>query len=381
MEKNNSYQFNVESKQITNISDWAYKEAGKCEGSNLVFENKLDFVHNGNIVDAKLKNLEANIQNDNNKEQNKSRLEETINEIKSKDEECGTLKHKIEQIDEEINELISGKINGSSIVPVFSTLKFSINLFFLIMLSAYLFLFYVSAIYKALYLNEDSIAENFATGLSSISVFPEPREINIALQDNLVVIFAPFVFYAFGYAMHLFMELKSKVKYLYITLVIAVTLALDTIIALLIHNNVNSAKELVGFEKEPWMTSSMFWVILLMGFVVYIIWSVLFDGLLKEWKKRDPLVALRKQKNQLSDKLMQLSTLVNNLKKQKESIENSLKPNQPRVITYSVSEMKTSLMLVKDGWIRYLVNIENSEDRQRECNQIFNNFLMAKSLN
>ncbi len=381
MNKSNPYQFSVDSKQITNISDWAYREAGKCEGSNLVFENKLDFVHNGNIIDAKLKNLEANNQNESDKETNKIRLDEAINDITKKEDETNTLKQKVEQIELEIHEFSTGKTKGSGIVPVFSSMKFTFNLFFLLMLSAYLFLFYVSAIYKALYLNIDTIAENFASGISSISVFPEPTEINIALKNNLVVVFAPFVFYAFGYALHLFLDLKSKIKYLYVTLVIAVTLALDTIIAIMIHNNVNSAKELVGLEKEAWMSSSMFWVILLMGFVVYIIWSVLFDGLIKEWKKKDPIMALKKQKNIIMEKIMELTNAVNELKKQKNNLENLLKPNQPRIITFSVSEMKTSLMLVKDGWMRYLVGTENSEPKQIECNQIFNDFLNRKGLN
>lgn len=381
MTSNNQYQFNVETKQISNITEWAYREAGRCDGSLIVFENKLDYVHNGNIIDAKLKGLEAQSKGEMQEEEIRKKIELTSNQIQEKELNVATVKDKIEQIENEMHELESGKSKGSGIVPVFSGLKFSINLFFLLMLSIYLFLFYVSAIYKALYLDIDKIAQSFADGLTtSISVFPEPAEINSALRNNLVVIFAPFIFYAFGYALHIFLEYKSKIKYLYISLIILITLALDAIIALRIHNNVNSANELVGLAKEPWQTSSMFWVIMLMGFVVYIVWSILFDGMIKEWKKRDPISALKKQKNSLQNKISEENALLNELKNQKTYFENLLKPNQSRIITFSVSEMISSLMLVKEGWIKYLVGINNSDSEKIKCNEVYSTFLKSKNL-
>jgi len=54
----------------------------------------------------------------------------------------------------------------------FSLLKFGLNLFLIAMLSVYLFFFYVSAAFKALYVDFEGIAERIARGEGTGSIMP-----------------------------------------------------------------------------------------------------------------------------------------------------------------------------------------------------------------
>src|SRR6185503_3837247 len=88
----------------------------------------------------------------------------------------------------------------------FSVLKFSLNLFVLSMLSIYLFFFYVSAAFKALYVDFEGIAERIAQGEGTGSIMPGAAELAEALQYNYLLFVVPFVFYAFGWAFHILLE-------------------------------------------------------------------------------------------------------------------------------------------------------------------------------
>ena len=85
-------------------------------------------------------------------------------------------------------------------------------------------LFYVATIYKVFYFDAAQIAES-STG--TISALPAPGELSEALSFNYLLLFAPFLFFGFGYAVHVLLENKSRLKYLFVSLVLLVTFLLD----------------------------------------------------------------------------------------------------------------------------------------------------------
>src|SRR6185436_8516202 len=98
-----------------------------------------------------------------------------------------------------------------------SRLKFSVNLFLLVMLSVYLFFFYVSATFKALYVDFQGIAEHIAQGEGTGSIMPAARELSDALQYNYLLFVVPFVFYAFGWAFHIILEIKHQARLVFLS--------------------------------------------------------------------------------------------------------------------------------------------------------------------
>jgi len=152
----------------------------------------------------------------------------------------------------------------------------------------------------------EGIAGRLAAGMGTGSIMPKPAELAEALQYNYLLFLVPFVFYAFGWAFHIILDLKHKYKFVFLGGLIGVTFFVDFLLALLIHNNSEYAKELMGLATKSWAANPAFWMILFLGFIVYILWSILLDSLFREYAKRAILRNLKKIVKHLRDDVKEL---------------------------------------------------------------------------
>ena len=273
-----------------NLYDFGYEKSGNVKGDPDVFASYLNRIINGDLVEEgyegftedekkeRLKQIKELEKKQKELEQSNSGVED---EIRDKEKSIDKYRKDLLQI-RELRNKDRDKLKAES----FSTVKFSLNLFLLITLSVYLFFFYVSAAYKALYVDYQKIADSIAQGAGTGSIMPGPYELAEALQYNYLLFLVPFVFYAFGWAFHILVDMKSKIKFIFLPSLIAVTFIVDFLLALNIHKNTETAKELMGLDTDHWSESATFYIILFLGFLVYVIWSILFDSLLREWDKK-----------------------------------------------------------------------------------------------
>lgn len=281
-----------------NLYDFGYEKSGSVKGDPDIYAAYLNRIINGDLVEEGyqgftpeekgerlklLKELERDLRQ---KEEFNAKVE---SEIKEKEKEIDKYRKELLQI-RESRAADKEKLKRES----FSLVKFSINLFILAMLSVYLFFFYVSATYKALYVDFEGIAESLARGEGTGSIMPGPAELATALQYNYLLFVLPFVFYAFGWAFHILLESQNKFKFVFLSMLIAVTFVVDFLLAMIINNNTENAKALMGLPAIHWSESPSFYIILFLGFLVYIIWSILLDSMLREWAKGEVTSNLRK---------------------------------------------------------------------------------------
>jgi len=274
-----------------NLYDFGYEKSGNANGDPTLYVTYLNRILNGDLVEEpykgftdeekkdrlrQIKELEKGIKE---KEALNAKVEE---EIKLKEKDIDKYRKDLLQI-REARSKSKERLKSEN----FSVVKFSLNLFILAMLSIYLFFFYVSATYKALYVDFEGIASSIAAGEGTGSIMPGAYELAEALQFNYLLFVVPFVFYAFGWAFHVLLELKSKAKYAFVAMLIAVTFTVDFLLAMIISNNTEGAKALMGLHSVHWSASPSFYIILFLGFLVYVIWSILLDSLVREWDKRE----------------------------------------------------------------------------------------------
>ncbi|MGE0589927.1 MAG: hypothetical protein AB7O48_15220, partial [Cyclobacteriaceae bacterium] len=251
----------------------------------------------------------------------------------------------------------------------FSFPKFTLNLFILAMLSVYLFFFYVSATYKALYVDFEGVASAIAAGEGTGSIMPGPYELSEALQYNYLLFVVPFVFYAFGWAFHILLELKSKAKLVFLSMLIAVTFTVDFLLAMIISNNTESAKGLMGLPAVHWSSSPSFYIILFLGFLVYVIWSILLDSLIREWDKREITNNLKKIVKHLQGDIQVLTDKLQDVSFPKAQIANY----REDLNTVMYGNLKRYVDQFSSGWIAYL-SPANMKDVKEECLQLKKEF-------
>ncbi|MEI6215437.1 MAG: hypothetical protein WCP10_15140 [Desulfuromonadales bacterium] len=128
----------------------------------------------------------------------------------------------------------------------------------------------------------------------------------------------PFVFIVTGYLVHHFMEKK---QYPSMLAAVAITLGLDFTLAYKVTSKMYDARHLGGLEDKPWHFSMVFsdvnfYLILLAGMAVYVLWGILMGLYLEEHRRgdvvssfvaasNDEIAALEKSIRELDEKIAQ----------------------------------------------------------------------------
>mgnify|MGYP000944544419 CR=1 FL=1 len=362
-----------------NLHDFGYTRAGNVQGNPEVYTSYLERILNGDLVDEHHKGLTEKEKND---KRDKIRdLEKTLDDTRKNNAKYEQdIKAKEKQIEERRAELLQIHVkkaedNEELTQKSFSALKFGINLFILLFLTAYLFLFYISVAYKALYVDFEEIASQLAEGFSTGSILPKPYELSQALRANYLLFLVPFVFYAFGWAFHILLDLKHKFRIAFLSLLIAVAFFVDLLLALTIHRQTESAKELMGLSTQSWSQDTTFYIILSFGFLVYILWSILLDSLFREWRKRLVTRNLRKIIRHLRQDIKILEDKVLPV----ELIQNEINILFDEVNTFVKGNIKGYIDQFSTGWISYL-SPDNMKDLRNKCLAIKEDFVQKHDI-
>ena len=138
---------------------------------------------------------------------------------------------------------------------------------------------------------------------------------------------------------------------------------------MIIHSNTEQAKELMGLATTHWTESSTFYIILFLGFLVYIIWSILLDSLLKEWDKKQVTGNIRKI---IAHKQKDITLL-----KAKQTDTTELKARiaayREDIATVMYGNLKKYIDQFSSGWITYLTP-DNLKSVKEKCKVIKRDF-------
>jgi hypothetical protein len=348
------------------LYDFGYEKAGSVKGDPDVYAAYLERIINGDLVEESYSGFTY----DEKKERIKL-IKELEKELEDKDAGNAKIEQEIKEKDNSIEEYREQLLNIQEVKNAdheklkdesFSTLKFSINLFLLIFLSIYLFFFYISAAYKALYVDFEGIAEKIANGEGTGSIMPGAYELVDALQFNYLLLLVPFVFFAFGWAFHILLEIKKNVRIVFITLLISVTFAVDFLLALIIHNNTENAKSLMGMETSHFSQSATFYIILFLGFLVYVIWSILLHSLLIEWDKKQVTRNIKKIMKHFQVDIQKLQLKLQDTNEIKAQMANY----REDVSTVFYGNLKKYIDQFSSGWVTYL-SPASMKDMKESC--------------
>lgn len=348
-----------------NLYDFGYEKSGSVKGDADVYASYLQRIVNGDLVEepyqaftddekkAKLKEIKELEKKVKETEDSNAKVE---SDIKEKEKSIEKYRKDLLQI-RETRAKDKNKMKGEN----FSIVKFSLNFFILAMLSVYLFFFYVSATYKALYVDFEGIAEALAAGEGTGSIMPGPGELAAALQYNYLLFVVPFVFFAFGWAFHVILESKVKGKLAFLAALVGVTFTVDFLLAMIIHHNTENAKALMGMPTTSWFASASFYIILFLGFLVYIIWSILLDSILREWAKRESIVNLKRIVAHLNADIKSLQKKLSDV----DGIKKQITDYREDLSTVAYGNLKKYIDQFSSGWITYLSPANMKEMKEK----------------
>ena len=211
---------------------------------------------------------------------------------------------------------------------------FYIGLLLLVPITIYLFVFYISATYSALFkvFSDDSL---------STAIF-DAQALNNAFSDSwlegVLVITIPTVFLGLGYIIHMMQKGKGIKNMMRLGALFLITFLFDGLLAYQIE------KKIYDFNKTPTTPSynlkvavgeAEFWMIIFAGFVVYIIWGLVFDFVMKEYEnidkirafirnKQQELVRLGETRSQICNDIENTKQLISTIKGKIEELQNKV---------------------------------------------------------
>jgi hypothetical protein len=100
------------------------------------------------------------------------------------------------------------------------------------------------------------------------------------------------VFLGLGYLIHMFGETKSVWNYIKIGMLLLTTFVFDAILAYQIEEKIyelTKTFDTPAFNLPIAFGKIQFWGIIFAGFVVYLIWGVVFDFIMKEHREKDKI--------------------------------------------------------------------------------------------
>ncbi len=344
-----------------------FRSAQKSQSKPEAVDGYLEIVYDKFLEDQKLDEqglkdriakLKAEVQ------QEKAKKQEAIADINAN-------KRNKEDKEKEIEELELEKIdirNGDG--ETGNTTPFVIGAFITLLLTLYLFVFYSSSGYSAFYgIKPGSL------GFINPNVFADAT--NKGGGVIALIILFPVIFLGLGFLIHDALEKikagKNKASAIVTILVLLViTFIADAFIGYKISEGVHTNDFNAGRTDELWKFNMIFsdinfYLVLVLGFVVYVIWGfllhyVLSHSYLKTESEKVKLM-IENVNNRIAEKRKELSDIIAKIHKLKSdivTIDNKVEEKQKDITGYengvipiNVSSLKGSVGEFMGGWQNY----------------------------
>jgi hypothetical protein len=363
--------------QSTNIGDsekitytqLGFRSAQKSQSAPDAIEGYLEIVYDKFLEEQKLdeqglkdriSKLKAEVQ------QEKARKQDAIAEINANKRNKEDKEKEIEELELEKIDIRNGEGETADTTP------FVIGAFITLLLTLYLLVFYSSSGYSAFYgIKPGSL------GIINPNVFADATTKGGGVIA-LIILF-PVIFLGLGFLIHDSLEKNKKLsddnkpkQYGVIITLLLITLIADAFIGYKISEGIHNNDFTAGRTDKLWEFNMIFsdinfYLVLILGFVVYVIWGfllhyVLSHPYLKTENEKIKLL-IENINNRISDKRKELSEIIAKIHKlegELVTIDNKVEEKQKDIIGYengvipiNISSLKGSIGEFLGGWQNY----------------------------
>ncbi len=360
---------NEEKSEKITYTQLGFRSAQKSQSAPDAIEGYLEIVYDKFLEEQKfdeqglkdrVSKLRAEVQ------QEKARKQDAIAEINANKRNKEDKEKEIEELELEKIDIRNGEGETADTTP------FVIGAFITLLLTLYLFVFYSSSGYSAFYGIKPG-----SSGFINPNVFADAT--NKGGGVIALIILFPVIFLGLGFLIHDSLEKNKKLavenkpnQYGVIITLLLITLIADAFIGYKISEGVHNNDFNAGRSDELWAFSMIFsdinfYLVLILGFVVYVIWGfllhyVLSHPYLKTENERIKLL-IENINNRISDKRKELSDIIAKIHKlegELVTIDSKVEEKQKDIIGYengvipiNIASLKGSIGEFMGGWQNY----------------------------
>ncbi|PJJ07032.1 hypothetical protein CLU83_0164 [Flavobacterium sp. 1] len=287
-------------------------------------------------------------------EKNKTELKKSETAIaiyEQKESEFNSIIDNIQQ------EIVDVKVNPKKYIDDGKGQKaqFYVGLILILPITLYLLVFYISASYSAFF-------KEFSDDSLTAAIFDADALTNsfkASWLEGVLVITIPFVFMGLGYIIHMVQKGKGIKNTFRMIALFAITFLFDGLLAYIIEKKIydfNKTPDSPTYNLRIALEQAEFWMIIFAGFVVYIIWGLVFDFVMKEHENMDKIrVFIRGKKEELANLgkvKLENSNKLNDFKQKVVSINGTIRELQSKIdgFVFPVKEYLNYHHQYKEGW-------------------------------
>ena len=320
-----------------------------------------------------------------------SQIEQKRNDVTSLNEQLNACKQKQEEKKNKISELhveIKELKNRAYEVNKAAKLKMIIGIVILVPLTFYLFLFYSSTFYSAFFkdFGESANVLNSMFDAEALS-----KALAISVTELCFVLCAPIIFMGLGFSLHFFTIQKTKTKYFKMAAILCITFIFDAILAYMIGKHLHEMEVIIGtaaLESQYGFSEAVSdintWAVIFCGFIVYIIWGIVFDMTMSAY---DQLDLNKININALYDQVNTIEMEIDDEKKNEQDLNNQINKHNNAISqltsqigdTYIIDRaaIRTEMTNFFTGWAAQMNVLGKSLQEQEEANTTFEKTINA----
>lgn len=290
-----------------------------------------------------------------------------------------SLKNKVATSRSELQELKAdnGQVNRNAKVKLY------IGGFILILLTLYLFIFYSSTFYSAFF-KDFMAAGSTSVGTHMFDSQAISASLSAGVGQLVFVLSAPIIFLGLGFALHYFSKEEGAWKILKIIAVIVVTFIFDCILAYSISKNIytiismSSLEEMPEYTVNTAMTDHNVWAVIFCGFIVYIIWGVVFSLTMTAYEE---LKSNRNEQIKVQGIIDSLDAQIQDNELQENEIKTSVArlEREKKILTQTLNNqcivhngpIKVAMNDFNAGWMSMMAALDCSLEMQNEVHSIY----------
>ncbi len=238
--------------------------------------------------------------------------------------------------------------------------QFYIGLLVLLPITLYLLVFYVSASYSAFF-------KEFTIDALVAAIFDKDaftNAFNDSWLEGILVTTIPFVFMGLGYVIHMMQKGKGFLNYLKLTALLLITFAFDALLAYAIEQKIYDFNKTLTdppYDLSIALFEAQFWMIIFAGFVVYIIWGLVFDFIMKEYEnldkikvfiqnKKEEIKNLQRVKEEMGEKLSEFRNQIIEVKGKIAEVQSKING-----FIFPIKEYLLYHTQYKEGWFQAIM--------------------------
>jgi hypothetical protein len=237
----------------------------------------------------------------------KEEQEKSRTELKKCETAIGIYEQKENEIEKKIesaaHEIVDVKVNPQKYIDEGKggSAQFYIGLILLLPITLYLLVFYVSASYSSFFkeFTDDSLTAAIFDADALTNAF------KASWLEGVLVITIPFVFMGLGYVIHMMQKGTGTKNIVRIIALFTTTFLFDALLAYVIEKKIydfNKTPDSPLYDLKIALEQAEFWMIIFAGFVVYVIWGLVFDFVMKENENKDKIrVFIRGKKEEIAN--------------------------------------------------------------------------------